>query len=562
MRLRALWFLLLALAVLPQREARAAFHFMKVVEVFPGTAADPNAQFIELQMWFDGQNLVSGHSTYVYDAANNIVGTFTFASNVANGASQSTILLATAQAQALFGLAPDLVMSSAPIATAGGKVCFDPSPLAPLECVAWGNYSGPATGVGTPFNVAGGLTLGQSIHRRLDIAGSPTLLENADDTDNSANDFVAGAPTPRNNAGQPAVTTLAATLVGAVGATLNATVNPNGGATMALFDYGTTTGYGISTMAQAVGSGSSAVSVNAAVSGLVCNTLYHFRGRASNAGGTTNGTDLTFTTSACPGRVFASVTGLDTNDCSNIATPCRTLNAAIGQVATDGEVIVIKSGSYAGATITKGVKLNAAAGVVAFSGQPITVNAPAATVVIRGLTLKAVTPGTGTGILVQAAGAVFVENSVVDGWAIGIQQAAPEAFIKESIFRNNDTGFYATAGKTTIDDSRFTNNNVGIASDIATVAVRGSTVSGNTTGIYDDSSSVMTVEKCQIANNGTGIKLPITSMSTLALSHSVVTGNGIGLDNVGGMFLYVYGNNAIQGNTTNTSGTITTLPLQ
>ena len=77
-----------------------------------------------------------------------------------------------------------------------------------------------------------------------------------------------------------------------------------------------------------------------------------------------------------PARVFVSVTGVDTNDCSNIATPCRTLNAAIAQAATDGEVIVIRSGSYAGATITKGIKLDAAAGVVASIGK--TEAAPAA----------------------------------------------------------------------------------------------------------------------------------------------------------------------------------------
>jgi hypothetical protein len=45
------------------------------------------------------------------------------------------------------------------------------------------------------------------------------------------------------------------------------------------------------------------------------------------------------------------------------------------------------------------------------------------------------------------------------------------------------------------------------------------------------------------------------------VSRSVVSGNGIGLQNVGGD-LFVYGNNAVRGNTTNTSGTITTTGLQ
>jgi uncharacterized repeat protein (TIGR01451 family) len=269
-------------------------------------------------------------------------------------------------------------------------------------------------------------------------------------------------------------------------------------------------------------------------------------------------------TPAGPSRVFASVLGLDTNDCSNIATPCRTLNAAIAQVAVDGEVIVVKSGSYAGATITKGVKIDAASGVVAFSGLPITVNSgPGTTVVIRGLTLKAVTPGTGSGLLVQSAGALFVENTVIDGWDVGIrQQGAAEAFVKDSVVRNNNTGLQATLGKTTLDNARLTNNGIGIDVDGAEASVRGSTVSGNgTAGIYADGGSLVTVEKSQIGNNGTGVSVAPASGATVLLSRSVVTGNNIGLENAGGTLL-VYGNNAVRGNATNTSGTITTVGLQ
>src|SRR5262245_17510485 len=73
-------------------------------------------------------------------------------------------------------------------------------------------------------------------------------------------------------------------------------------------------------------------------------------------------------------RVFVSVNGNDANVCSSIATPCRTFGGGIAQVDAQGDVIVIDSGSYAGATITKSVRINVASGVVAFSGLPITVN--------------------------------------------------------------------------------------------------------------------------------------------------------------------------------------------
>jgi hypothetical protein len=120
-------------------------------------------------------------------------------------------------------------------------------------------------------------------------------------------------------------------------------------------------------------------------------------------------------------RVFVSVTGNDANTCSNVATPCRTLAGGISQVDVDGEVIVLDSGSYAGGTIAKAVKINVPAGVVAFSGLPIVVNPGAGKVVVlRGLTIKAADVGSGNGIEHQT-GTLSIENTVVDGWNYGLQ---------------------------------------------------------------------------------------------------------------------------------------------
>jgi hypothetical protein len=173
----------------------ASFHLMKVVQVFPGTASAPNAQFVTIQMYSAGQNQVGGHQISVFSAGNTLVQEFTFGSAVSNGGNQARILIATTEAQTLFGISADLTMTAV-IPLAGGKICFDGSPV---DCMAWGNYSGSATGVGTPFSAANGLMPGQSAIRRLDIAGGPGTLEAADDTGDSANDFVSGNPVPRNN---------------------------------------------------------------------------------------------------------------------------------------------------------------------------------------------------------------------------------------------------------------------------------------------------------------------------------------------------------------------------
>src|SRR5205809_5401993 len=108
-------------------------------------------------------------------------------------------------------------------------------------------------------------------------------------------------------------------------------------------------------------------------------------------------------------RVFVSVNGNDANACENISTPCRTFAAGIARVDPDGEVIVLETGSYGGTTITKGVRINVPSGVVAFAAQPFVINAPGAVVVLRGLTLKALTFGAGTGITYLAGNALHIE---------------------------------------------------------------------------------------------------------------------------------------------------------
>src|SRR2546428_495103 len=81
----------------------------------------------------------------------------------------------------------------------------------------------------------------------------------------------------------PAVVSGAASAIAAFAATLNGTANPNGNATTGHFEYGKTLGYGSTTPDQALGSGSAAVAIGGgSITGLACNTLYHFRAVATN----------------------------------------------------------------------------------------------------------------------------------------------------------------------------------------------------------------------------------------------------------------------------------------
>ena len=97
-------------------------------------------------------------------------------------------------------------------------------------------------------------------------------------------------------AGTPTVTILTVSNITASSATLDATVNPNGGATAYWFQYGTNTGYGGFTPTNAVGSGSSPVTVTNLISGLRQGTVYHYQIVATNLSGLATNLDASFAT--------------------------------------------------------------------------------------------------------------------------------------------------------------------------------------------------------------------------------------------------------------------------
>ncbi len=98
--------------------------------------------------------------------------------------------------------------------------------------------------------------------------------------------------------GLPVVATTSASAVGVATATLGGNLTSTGGAssTTVGFEYGTTTSYGSTISA---GTMSTTGIFSSSVSSLACNTTYHYRAKATNTGGSANGGDTSFTTSAC-----------------------------------------------------------------------------------------------------------------------------------------------------------------------------------------------------------------------------------------------------------------------
>jgi hypothetical protein len=197
--LRKLGILVLALmslfALTWPATAPATFHEMSIREVYAGT---PESQYVELQMWAAGQNLVGGHALKTYSAAGAMTSTNTFAGDVANGANQSTILLATPGAEAEFGVTADAGLAAGNLEAGGGAVCWET-----LDCVAWGSFAGFAGNAPSPVgSPAAAIPVGMALRRTI-APGCPTLLEPTDDHDNSATDFSAVFPAPRPNSVAP-----------------------------------------------------------------------------------------------------------------------------------------------------------------------------------------------------------------------------------------------------------------------------------------------------------------------------------------------------------------------
>jgi hypothetical protein len=303
-------------------------------------------------------------------------------------------------------------------------------------------------------------------------------------------------------------------------------------------------------------------------------------------------------------RTFVSGLGSDANPCSRTA-PCRTFAQAISQTNPGGEVYVLDSAGYGPFTISKSISIVAPPGVTAgisvFSGDGIDINAGAFdTVILRGLTVNN-QGSSGSGIIFNTGANLHVEGCVISGFSTspsaGLSLLAPGAQVevKDSIVRDSSTGINvqpsSVTARATIDHVRLEVNFKGlVAREGSRVTVSNSIAANNSAGLLaqsDTSRSVqMDVESTVVSNNSIGIDVAAggtgavqvnvarcmissnggagisaastsTGIATVRLSSSTVTGNGVGLSNQGSPAIILSrGDNTVEGNTTDTSGTI------
>ncbi|MGB3096071.1 MAG: Ig-like domain-containing protein [Candidatus Deferrimicrobiaceae bacterium] len=187
-------------------------------------------------------------------------------------------------------------------ATLNGTV--NPNGLATQAWFEYGTDPGLQTYSSSPNQDAGNGLDDQSVSTTMSVLAPGTTYhfrvcaENSEGySEGQIMSFTTASP-----ASPPAVTTIAATSVGATGATLNGSVIPNGLETNAWFEWGTDStlaGYS-TTGTQAVGSGTTSQTINQVLTGLATGTIYYYRVAASNGSGTSKGAILSFLPGAAP----------------------------------------------------------------------------------------------------------------------------------------------------------------------------------------------------------------------------------------------------------------------
>jgi hypothetical protein len=247
-------------------------------------------------------------------------------------------------------------------------------------------------------------------------------------------------------------------------------------------------------------------------------------------------------------RTFVASTGNDANPCS-IAAPCRGFARAITQTSVGGEVIVLDSAGYGTVTITKSVSIIAPAGIYAgisvLSGDAITVNAPGAIVVLRGLSING--QGGNNGITLLAAARLRVENCVVSAMHVaGISHTAANAelIVQDTLVRDNvGSGIYLVAalGYLVLERVQSEHNGgdgvsftAGAGSPGAYARITDSDFTHNGgDGIGGDSVAgttiTLVVERSVMSNNGTnGFRAggDVAGAGVVTVSRSVINDNG------------------------------------
>lgn len=288
-------------------------------------------------------------------------------------------------------------------------------------------------------------------------------------------------------------------------------------------------------------------------------------------------------------RTWVSGVGDDVNPCSRTA-PCKTFAGAISKTAAGGEIDALDPGGFGGLTITKSVTIDGGgfvSSVLAGSTNGILINASTSdTIILRNLTINAQNGAGGTGVYLQNAGALVLENVVIQNFSLAGVNVAPfdavkvslnqvqirdlgagtaliingsspsaaaQVSVRNSSFSGSATGLSAGANaKVTVTHSNaFGNSGAGFSvSGNSVLWLIDSTASGNAgPGFKADSNAgtptLTLVRSTAASNTGAGVQTTGTGTSLVGITGSALLGNGSGVTGSGTTYFATYGDNEI-----------------
>jgi hypothetical protein len=281
-------------------------------------------------------------------------------------------------------------------------------------------------------------------------------------------------------------------------------------------------------------------------------------------------------------RSFVSAAGSDSNNCANVATPCRHFAAAFAATANNGEIYVLDPANYGSLTITHAVSIQGHGwGSIAppAAGAGVTINAGLTDVVnLDGLTIDG--GGVGNNGIVFNSGQYLtvancvVRNMVFDGLAF-LQTTADyvRLTVSNSYFNNNADGIMIETGSSgaitaAIDRTELSGNfDAGLlvqgsfGTGIIRVGVTDSVAANNfNTGFSVQSAGtfvILGLTHAAAVGNGNGIEANGQNTS-ISLAQSTLTGNFGNFDVSNGGVILTFGDNYIVGNGTEL-GTLTSV---
>lgn len=284
-------------------------------------------------------------------------------------------------------------------------------------------------------------------------------------------------------------------------------------------------------------------------------------------------------------RSYSASTGLDTNNCT-LASPCLTLNGAIGKTNANGEIVCLTPvGISNDVSITKSITINcenngpATNGFAVFSGLLSVTTAASDRVVLRGLDFDFGIGSTSSStVTFSGAGTLILDHSKITGGKTATSNAiffqpngAGKLVITDSIITGAGNGS-AGAGiriapqpggtaQVTIKNSNISGNTFGVAVDgsnstggINTTIVDSVMASNVNDGVVATTSSGgapvgVLVTNSQSINNGFGIRS--IGNATVRVEGSKIVGNGVGVLALSGGALLSPGTNTVEANATN-----------